>query len=72
VKREPLTVCKWLLLVTSILVLASCAGGERAESREREVPGSHSGKDDVVLYQRDSDSVSVSPRSRSLVLQHQW
>jgi hypothetical protein len=71
VKKEPLIACKCVLL-TSILVLASCAGGGRAASREGEVPGSHIGKDDVVIYQRDSNSVSVSPRSRSLVLQHQW
>ena len=71
-KKEPLAACKCVLLVFSALVLASCAGGEDATSRRRDVAGARVGKDNVVLYQRNSDNVSVSPRSRSLVLQHQW
>jgi hypothetical protein len=71
-KKEPLIGCQCALLVISTFVLASCAGVGDAASSQGDVAGSHIGKDKVVLYQREPDSVSVSPRSRSLVLQHQW
>jgi hypothetical protein len=72
VKKEPLIVCECVLLVISALALASCAGVGDTSSSQRDVAGSHIGKDKVTLYERESDSVSVSTRSHSLVLQHQW
>jgi hypothetical protein len=71
-EKEPLIACTYMLLLISALVLPSCSSVEDASSRQREVAGSQIGKDKVVLYQRESDSVSVSPRSRSFVLQHRW
>jgi hypothetical protein len=68
-KTELLMGCKCVFLVILSLVVASCSS---VEDDQGNVAGSHKEKDKVVLYRGDSDSVSVSPHSHSLVLQHQW
>ena len=71
-ETEPLIVCYCVLVLISVLVLPSCASVDEASSRQREVAGSNTGKNKVVLYQKDPDTVSLSPRPLSFILQHRW
>jgi hypothetical protein len=72
VEKELLIACRCMLLLISALVLSSCASVEDPSPRQGDVADSHTEKGKITLYRKESDTISVSPRSPSLVLQHRW